>query len=186
MARVETCSKPYDDLIQRLENIIYNWYDHDELIKHLAWPSSGICDNIDIEDNFIEDIHQATMCWSEFKHELAFPIGGKNEYLDGCATDLKLMSNPLRLHFAVHLLRWFKEHNTKRILKDIKFSHKSGTDIAKTIQDKGKYITKFYVFAPRFGKEVFITEALFDSKTALIKRILELDPDVNLDQFIVL
>lgn len=47
MARVETCSKPYDDLIQRLENIIYNWYDYDELIKHLAWPSSGICDNID-------------------------------------------------------------------------------------------------------------------------------------------
>ena len=48
------------------------------------------------------------MCWSEFKHELAFPIGGKNEYLDGCATDLKLMSNPLRLHLAVHLLQYLK------------------------------------------------------------------------------
>ena len=55
---VETCSKPYDDLIRRLENIIYNWHDHDELIKHLAWSSQGICDNI---DNVLGEV----LCWEK-------------------------------------------------------------------------------------------------------------------------
>lgn len=100
----------YDEVIVKLENIIENWYDREDLIKHIKHPYDGLCDNIKTHDifSFGEVIEDWMYCdgWNFF-----FPVDGDLEYEKGAEIPYSLFNNPKRLHLAVHMLQWFRQHN---------------------------------------------------------------------------
>lgn len=100
----------YDEVIVKLEHIIENWYDREELIKYIACSEDGLCDNIKISNTWL--LQNAIKSWSYYDDEHSFfPVGGWEEYEKGMETPYSLFNNPKRLHLAVHMLQWFRQHN---------------------------------------------------------------------------
>lgn len=99
----------YDEVIVKLENIIENWYDKEELIKYIDCPEDGLCDNIKTcNTRLFLDVIQ---CWVYYDDDPFFPVDGEEEYDKGTKTPYSLFNNPKRLHLAVHMLQWFRQHN---------------------------------------------------------------------------
>lgn len=105
----------YDIPIQRLEPIIEYWFDKEELFKHLETPSLGLCYNLFhglslSSYKCIEDYLE--FCKVSLNEcNIYYPIEG-SKYLYNQASKRKLLyNNPKRLHLAVYMLSWLRQHN---------------------------------------------------------------------------
>lgn len=99
----------YTHLISKLEKIIENWYDKERLHAVIAEPHDGLCDNIksdhvSVPNKCIED-------WMYFNGDTWFPVGGEDEYGGDNKGPYSLFNNPKRLHLAVHMLIWLRQHD---------------------------------------------------------------------------
>lgn len=100
----------YDIVILKLEKIIENWYDKDDLHSLIAEPHDGLCDNI--KDNFLRCFpNEIFDSWSYFNGDYWYPVDGGDEYAHGEENPYSLFDNPKRLHLAVHMLQWFRFNN---------------------------------------------------------------------------
>lgn len=106
----------YDIPIQRLELIIEHWFDKEELYKHLKDPTCGLCFNlfyalpshtpdaciIDYLDNCKEDVNE---------DNIHYPVeGSKALYFYSSLNKMNYL-DPRRLHLAVYMLSWLRQHN---------------------------------------------------------------------------
>ena len=110
--------------IQRLEPIILNWFDKEELDKHVLFPNEGLCTNTtySTDENYfhcyndsilypcIRDYLKLQGC-SDTKENLWFPIEGNPEKYMKSSDSNTLYDNPKRLHFAVYMLSWLRQHS---------------------------------------------------------------------------
>lgn len=108
--------------IQRLEPIIENWFDKEELAKHLSFPDEGLCCNIAhrIEDGCF--YHRDSIlypCIREYLHKQKLPDTKENLWfpVEGCpckyseaSENRELYNNLKRLHLAVFMLSWLRQH----------------------------------------------------------------------------
>lgn len=101
----------YDLLIESLEDIVENWYDREELIKHIKEPCDGLCDNI--KSGLLGEgvPKECITSWVYFNGDSWFPVGGGDEYARGEKEPYSLFNNPKRLHLALHMLQWLKFNN---------------------------------------------------------------------------
>lgn len=107
----------YEQVIERLEKIIENWFDKEELLKCLFNPEHGLCENVTYyleegEAIYKRDsiLYNGIRSWIYFSgsfdpEAILLPVDGVEEY---CRGFLELYSNPKRLHLAVHLLQYLK------------------------------------------------------------------------------
>ena len=101
----------YDVLIEKLENIIDNWYDKYELVNYIHEPYDGLCDNIK-SGGFGGGVpKECISSWMYFNGCPIYPVGGVDEYDIVGEERYSLFNNPKRLHLAVHMLQWFRFHN---------------------------------------------------------------------------
>lgn len=103
----------YDEAISKLEKIVENWYDRDKLIKYIEHPNDGLCDNIKTGSAWL--VRESIQSWAYFDGDWLYPVDGFDEYCKGVEIPYALFDNPKRLHLAVHMLQWFREHNIKEI-----------------------------------------------------------------------
>lgn len=105
----------YDIPIQCLEPIIEHWFDKKELKKHLLDPCSGLCHNITYvyghNDSLLYPCIREYLKYTNSNFHVWFPIEGDGtEYLES-SDNGTLYDNPKRLHLAVYMLAWLRQHN---------------------------------------------------------------------------
>lgn len=108
-------------VLQRLEAIIHNWNDKEELRKVLDEPDQGLCVNIferslTDKDEFHNFNYDMMSSWTYFKDfgDDFFPFG-PDEYLN--ADFEEKYSNPKRLHLSVHMLHYIRFNGS--VLNDL-------------------------------------------------------------------
>lgn len=109
--------------IQRLEPIIENWFNKEELFKVLEYPTEGLCINItyrvgDDGHNYHND-SLLYPCIREYlksqnlpddRDNLWFPIEGCPHIYMNASEGRSMYNNPKRLHLAVFMLSWLRQH----------------------------------------------------------------------------
>lgn len=109
-------SVKYEEVIERLEKIIENWFDKKELAAVLFDCNHGLCMNLThYEVNEVAHTKEAVLfpairAWAYYPEiddaeSIFFPVDGPDEYVKDFE---HLYSNPKRLHLAVHLLQYLK------------------------------------------------------------------------------
>ncbi len=102
----------YNTLIENLEDIIYNWYEKEDLKIIIKHPFDGLCDNIKPNTYGGGVPKECSTSWKYFNGDSWYPVGGEEEYGEGDDKEpYCLFNNPLRLHLAVHMLQWLRFHN---------------------------------------------------------------------------
>ena len=106
----------YEQVIERLEKIIENWFDKKELATVLFDCNHGLCKNLthyEVDgtvDTKEEILFPAIRAWTYYPEiddaeSIFFPVDGPDEYVKDFE---HLYSNAKRLHLAVHMLQYLK------------------------------------------------------------------------------
>lgn len=125
-------AKKFDRVIETLEQVIEHWFDKQKLLSILRCKG-GLCLNLSHPEDddylFVHDALFDCICAYNIQHNkiehtgivsIFYPVELSHTTYYSSAAKGTLFDNPKRLHLAVFMLAWFRQHNLEDVCDDNK------------------------------------------------------------------